>query len=367
MWTIKRGNIWWYGFRFAGRDIRESSKSTSKTIAKKAAEQRYRELVESFNGLESRDQRVRRLEEMSEEYLESFKLRNPRSVKFVSGCLVHLNGLLGLDMVITINQARVEWYQNARKKQGAANKTINEEVGLLLRILRDQGDVLRAKMKRAGTLKWRVRNNIGKALSHEQQSILIDAADSSLSAPFRLAVVMALNTGCRDNEMKSLQWHQLNLEKLILTVGKSKTDAGEGRTIPINSALLESILGHREWYLNRFAMIQPKDYVFPFGRDRHYDKTRPVTTFKTAWQNLKERTGIEVRWHDLRHTVGTNLAESGATDETIMAIMGHVSRRMLTHYSHIRTEMKRKAMESIQTKRSVLRAVAGEKTMGAKC
>ena len=100
---------------------------------------------------------------------------------------------------------------------------------------------------------------------------------------------------------------------------------------------------------------------FPFGRDRHYDKTRPVTTFKTAWQNLKKRSGIEIRWHDLRHTVGTNLAESGATDETIMALMGHVSRSMLTHYSHIRTEMKRKAMESIQTKRSVLRAVAGRK------
>ena len=367
MWTIKRGNIWWYGFRFAGRDIRESSKSTSKTIAKKAAEHRYRELVESFNGLESRDQRVRPLIEVSDQYLESFRLRSPRSVKFVSGCLAHLKRLLGLDMVITINQTRVEWYQNARKKEGAANKTINEEVGLLLRILRDQGDILRVKMKRAGTLKWRVRNNIGKALSLEQQSRLIDAAEASFSTPFRLAVVMALNTGCRDSEMKSLQWRQLNMEKLILTVGKSKTDAGEGRTIPINGSLLESIERHREWYLKRFAMIQPKDYVFPFGRDRHYDKTRPVTTFKTAWRNLKERSGIEVRWHDLRHTVGTNLAESGATDETIMAIMGHVSRRMLTHYSHIRTEMKRQAMESIQTKRSLLRPVAGEKSIAAKC
>jgi integrase len=361
MWTIKRGNIWWYGFRFAGRDIRESSKSTSKTIAKKAAEQRHRELVESFNGLESRDQRVRPLQEVSCEYLEKFKLRSPRSVKFVSGCLLHLNRLLGHDMVITINQARVEWYQNVRKKEGAANKTINEEVSLLLRVLQDQGDVLRAKMKRSGTLKWKVRNNIGKALSHTQQNTLIDAADSSLSAPFRFAVVMALNTGCRDSEMKSLQWHQLDLEKLILTVGKSKTDAGDGRTIPINRALLQSIVRYRQWYLKRFEMIQAKDYVFPFGRDRHYDKTRPVTTFKTAWQNLKKRSGIEIRWHDLRHTVGTNLAESGATDETIMALMGHVSRSMLTHYSHIRTEMKRKAMESIQTKRSVLRAVAGRK------
>ena len=82
--------------------------------------------------------------------------------------------------------------------------------------------------------------------------------------PFRLAVAMALNTGCRDSEMKSLQWHQLNLEKLVLTVGESKTNAGEGRTIPINRSLLESIMRHRQWYLKLIATIQPKDYVFPF-------------------------------------------------------------------------------------------------------
>lgn len=362
MWTTKRGKIWWYGFRFAGRDIRESSKSTSKTIAKRAGEQRLRELVEGFNGLESRDQRVRAFCEVAEEYLESFKLRSPRSVKFVSGCLAHLNRLLGPEMVVTINQGRIELYQGVRKKEGAANKTINEEVGLLLRILREQGDVLRAKMKRAGTLKWKVRNKIGRALSPAEQNKLIAAADASLSMSFRLAVVMALNTGCRDSEMKTLHWQQIDLESLILTVGESKTDAGEGRTIPINPPLLEAIRRHREWYLTRFAEIRAKDYVFPFGRDRNYDKARPVTTFKTAWINLKERTQIELRWHDLRHTVGTNLAESGATDETIMAIMGHVSRRMLTHYSHIRTEMKRKAMESIQTKRPVLLANDGSLT-----
>jgi hypothetical protein len=36
--------------------------------------------------------------------------------------------------------------------------------------------------------------------------------------------------------------------------------------------------------------------------------------------------------------------------KTIMAIAGHVSRLMLTHYAHIRTEAKRRALESIATK-----------------
>lgn len=43
----------------------------------------------------------------------------------------------------------------------------------------------------------------------------------------------------------------------------------------------------------------------------------------------------------------TQLAESGASDSTIMAIAGHLSRRMLEHYSHVRMEAKRKAIEAL--------------------
>jgi integrase len=49
----------------------------------------------------------------------------------------------------------------------------------------------------------------------------------------------------------------------------------------------------------------------------------------------------------MRHTLVTDLAESGAGDEVIQDIAGHVSRQMLKHYSHVRTEAKRKALESI--------------------
>jgi hypothetical protein len=39
--------------------------------------------------------------------------------------------------------------------------------------------------------------------------------------------------------------------------------------------------------------------------------------------------------------------ESLASDMTILAIAGHVSRRMLEHYSRIRTEAKRAALDAI--------------------
>lgn len=54
-----------------------------------------------------------------------------------------------------------------------------------------------------------------------------------------------------------------------------------------------------------------------------------------------------LRFHDLRHTCITKLAEGQASEQTIMAIAGHVSRKMLEHYSHIRMEAKRAALDAI--------------------
>jgi hypothetical protein len=54
-----------------------------------------------------------------------------------------------------------------------------------------------------------------------------------------------------------------------------------------------------------------------------------------------------------RHTLITELVESGAGDQTIMDIAGHVSRRMLARYSHIRMEAKRRALEAVGTKETL--------------
>ena len=51
------------------------------------------------------------------------------------------------------------------------------------------------------------------------------------------------------------------------------------------------------------------------------------------------------RFHDLRQCAITQLSANGASDSTILAIAGHVSRRMLERYSHVRMEAKRTAFE----------------------
>lgn len=67
---------------------------------------------------------------------------------------------------------------------------------------------------------------------------------------------------------------------------------------------------------------------------------------------MKTKAKVKGRWHDNRHTLITDLAESGAGDETIRDIAGHVSKQMLKHYSHIRMEGKRNALEAIVAKKA---------------
>ena len=55
----------------------------------------------------------------------------------------------------------------------------------------------------------------------------------------------------------------------------------------------------------------------------------------TAWRALRDGAGLHgLRFHDLRHTVITELAEMGVADHVLESISGHLSRRMLEHYSH---------------------------------
>ena len=56
---------------------------------------------------------------------------------------------------------------------------------------------------------------------------------------------------------------------------------------------------------------------------------------------------LTIRFHDLRHTCITKLAEGQASEQTLMSISGHLSRKMLEYYSHIRMAAKRAALDAI--------------------
>ena len=130
-------------------------------------------------------------------------------------------------------------------------------------------------------------------------------------------------------------------------MGQSKTEGGAGRIIPLNETAIAALQAHAAWYTRRFGECRPEWFIFAFGSPLPADPTRPITSFKTAWIKVRQNAGVKGRWHDNRHTLVTELAESGAGDEVIMSIAGHVSRAMLSRYSHVRMEAKRRALDKI--------------------
>jgi integrase len=349
---LKQSRHWWYEFVFAGKRIRESTESTRKTIAMDAEKNRRLELERSFNAVEDRRHgRIRSLAEVADQFLADYRVRKPRSTTFAEYALGHVKRLLGKTMVVDVSHETVKTYQTDRLKEKASPKSINEEVGFMLRVLGEQGDLLRAKLRRTRTLKLSGQMGVARAFTVEEKAALLAAAKTRRSPTIYPALMLAIHAGMRDGETRGPQWGRVDLQRAIVTVGASKTEAGEGRTIPLNADVLAALVEHSKWFLGKFGSTDPELFVFPFGAPQPTDATKPTTSFKTVWAALKKEAGITGRWHDSRHTFITDLAESGeASDETIRDIAGHVSKQMLKHYSHIRMEAKRRAVDSLTVK-----------------
>src|SRR6476469_9273385 len=98
----KPSSVWWYKFNFAGQCIRESAKTTSKTLAKQAEQKRRRDLEEDFNGItDRREERIRTIKELAEIYLEAYRVRM-KSIPFAEYALNHLTRHLGRQMAVEV-------------------------------------------------------------------------------------------------------------------------------------------------------------------------------------------------------------------------------------------------------------------------
>ena len=168
------------------------------------------------------------------------------------------------------------------------------------------------------------------------------------------AAIVAANTSMRPVEVKHLRRCDVDLVKRLVHVRRSKNETSH-RVIPLNASAIEAaarmferadLLGHTE----------PEHYLWPACQWGRYDATKPMLKWDTAWRALRDAAGLHgLRFHDLRHTVITELAEMGVADHVLESISGHLSRRMLEHYSHIRIDAKRQALDALDDLRRARR------------
>lgn len=345
MALYKRGGVWWYSFIFAGKRIQESAKTSRKTVAKEAEKNRRLELEKALAGMpvEDRTKRIRSVSDLVRPYLAAYgNNHRPKSVLFAKGRLKHVEKHLGATMLTDLTEERIQSYIALRRKAGVSGRTINMELGELSRAIGKPWSVLWPAVR-----KLEEEKDVGRALSPQEERLILDTLPRIHSPLFATIVQIALLTGMRCGEILELCWSQVDFGGKVLTVGKAKSESGTGRQIPMNPTLLGVVSAHASWYATKFVSADPEHYLFPFGSPTPNDPKRHILDIKTAWKNLRTLSGVQCRFHDLRHTVATKMAEKGVPESTMLALLGHMSRQMLERYSHIRLAAKRDAMEGI--------------------
>jgi integrase len=369
----KRGKTWHCHFVVNGQRFRQSLETTDW----REAQAKEKELIAAASEGKLHQTSTTLARQpfglAADDYVTARKLElAPASQAKEKQLLVQLRAYFKQEPLKAITAKRITEYrawrasQTVEKKRGgtlqviqcAGPATLNAELGILRRILK------RARLwaRVADDIRpLKEPSTIGRALTEDDKQRLLKTAvmRPEWETAF-LAAILCLNTTARGCELKGLQWSDVDLFDRTVTVRKSKTAAGV-RAIPLTDVAC-SALARLRTRAESFGPVDPAHYVFASYVSRRvfngtavvgsnlteFDPTKHVNSWRSAWRTLTKKAGLPgFRFHDLRHCAITSLAESGASDSTIMAIAGHVSRRMLERYSHVRMEAKRKAVESL--------------------
>jgi integrase len=265
----------------------------------------------------------------------------------------------------TIGETDVAELIDHLQRKGLSARTVNLAISHLARALGGTVKSLWPSIR-----KLRENTDAGRALSDSEIRRLLEEADRLAAGEEKLTVSdsrrgewtqssgprgvllpcflrLLLYTGMRSGEAKTLQWRHVDFQKGLISVPGTKTDAAR-RVIPMHPDLQQVLEKHRAWYGQRFGQMQPDWFVFPAGSPAPSNPRKPVTDFKHGWETVREKSGVQCRMHDLRHTFISRLAESGVPEVTLMELAGHVSRNMMLRYSHPRIEARREAVQAIK-------------------
>jgi integrase len=259
LYRPKGSKIWWYDFVFRGQRIRESTKSTSKTVAKKAQAAKRRQLENSYNGIQEPEP-PKTFSAAAAETLVAIRSKLSESTLAIrERAIGHLIPFIGKKLLPDINTQDLEAIIADRRAHKASNRYINMTIETLTVILRRYGcwEHLRKDYK-----KLKEAKNVGKELSREEEKKLLAGCRESVSRELYPVVTLGLYGGLRRGEIRQLQWSRIDLARECLTVGDSKTAFGEGRLVPLIGPALDAM---KEW-AEQFPNRQPDHFVFPKER-----------------------------------------------------------------------------------------------------
>lgn len=288
-----------------------------------------------------------------------------------------LEAKFGHQTLASITAAQVSSFMNERGAIRAV-QTVVHEINLLTRILRcceiDWGITFPRGIPTQKVRKPQLNNARDRRLLPTEEHYLMAAMrESGARNPnpwIESLVVLAIETAARRSELLSLQWDNVSLTRRVMRVlgknGGPTKNNDPSREVPLTStavaclqALPKSESGEvfpiteeaakQSW--ERAVVRARRNYVHDrlretLGDDAEseinalvFKKRAPGDRTSKLVQDLdkRDRTLVDLHFHDLRHEATSRLANLLQMHE-LMRVTGHKSSRMLARYYHPKVE-----------------------------
>ena len=249
--------------------------------------------------------------ELIDRYLTDYLPRKPKSESLQRPQLLWWKQQVGsLTLADFTSDVIAEQRDKLSKRELSNGKTINS--GTVNRYLAALSHVLTIAVRE---LKWlpespmrdvsKLKEPKGRVryLSEDERDRLLHECTQSENPYLLTIVVLALSTGMRKNEIMTLTWGDVDLERQLITLEETKNN--EWRSVPL--------VGKAHQLIKTLAKgcKGPCQLLFP-GKN----PSQPIE-IKKAWYTALRRSGIkDFRFHDLRHTAASYLAMNGASLRT---------------------------------------------------
>ncbi|MBI1910859.1 MAG: tyrosine-type recombinase/integrase [Deltaproteobacteria bacterium] len=355
MGLFKRDQVWWMRFSYNGKQIRQSTGATDKKLAEKIHAKVLTQITEGkwFEKLEGEEKTVG---ELLEKYINEHSVPNkrPNTVRSDRIIVKEMEEFFGNTPLKEITPRLISEYKTTCRNRGLSASSINSRRGLLRHAfnlaMREWEWVKENPVDRVSPEK--VRNARDRWLTFEEEKTLIDncvlypTIEENKTEPrywLQEVVIFALNTGMRQDEILSLECPHVDLFRKTATVVRSKN--GEKRTIPLNQRALE--------LLKSKAKVRSINNNYVFINEAG-NKILACNLLRAFYKALKRAKIEDFRFHDLRHTFATRLAQAGIDFYKIGKLLGHKDIRMTQRYAHHYPESLRDGVEILDRISTIL-------------
>jgi integrase len=247
----------------------------------------------------------------------------------------HLLPRFGNTYLDKITQQEVIDFHQGMLAKGLAKGTANRGLVLLKHILNMalKWNVLGVKSNPAvGVKLFDLNNARERYLTPDETSRLVDAIKKSKNSQLKYIVPLLLLLGCRKHELIESRWVDFDLEHRTWRVPLAKS--GKSRHVPLSKAVLEILTQLPRW--ENCPFVVPNPYTL-----------RIFINIHRSWDIARKAAGLpEVRMHDLRHSMASNMVNSGRSIYEVAKVLGHSQLKTTQRYAHLSQETLLAAVDS---------------------